>query len=342
MDKLKLTLLSDEKAKLASNRAIYPRAYEEYLKGRDSWWQFSEDGIKDAILHFRRALDIEPNYAPAQAGLAMSYIAASTWVQLWPSREGVLKGKEIALRTIESNPMLADGYIALAQALFNFDWDWEGAERALRRALELNPSSSIALDTYGNWLTAQGRFDEAISVQNQALELDPLSPALYNDLGIIYWEFRQFDRAIPHFRKALELDRNFYYSRNLLGLAYLWTGKRAEAKAEFQALAQAAPDLPWVQGALGYFYSLTGRPEEAGKALANLDRLADTRYVTHCARAMIYVGLDQKSLALDWLEKAVDDHDGWMWDINVTPWWDPLRNEPRFQALVKKMGLGKS
>ena len=341
VDKLKLTLLGEEKKRLTKHHEIDPIAYEAYLKGLYYWWQWSEDGIKNAILQFRRAIDIGPNYAPAQAGLAMAYIAASTWIQLWPPREGVPKGKEIAQKLIQSDPSLADGYTAFGQALINFDWDWPGAEKALRKALELNPNSSLALDTYGTFLTAWGRFDEAVAVENRALELDPLSPALYNDLGIIYWDSRQFDRAIPHFRKALELDRSFHFSRHLLGLAYLWTGMPVEALAEFQALAQLAPDLPWVQGALGYFYALTGRPEEARKALADLDQLASKRYVTHWARAIIYLGLGQKSVALDWLEKAVEEHDGWMWDINVCPWYDPLRNEPRFQALLKKVGFGK-
>ena len=340
-DKLKLTLLGDEKAKLGKHHEIVPAAYEAYLKGLYYWWQWSEEGATNALRHFRRAIEIEPNYAPAHAGMALVIITGSGWLQIWPPREGVPKGKEIAQKAIELDPTLADGYIALGQALMNFDWDWAGAEKALKKALELNPNSPLALDSYTNFLAMQGRFDEAVVVQKRALELDPLSAGLWHDLGWIYFESGQFDQAIPHLRKALELDRDLHVSRHELGLSYLWTGKTAEALAEHQILAQLAPNLPWVQGALGYFFALTGRPAEARKALADLDQLASKRYVPCWARAIVYLGLGQKSLALDWLEKACEEHDGWMWDLNVCPWYGSLRNEPRFKVLLKRVGFGK-
>jgi serine/threonine-protein kinase len=253
----------------------------------------------------------------------------------------VPKGKEIAQKAIRLDPTLADGYIAMGMARMNFDWDWAGAEKDLKKALELNPNSALALDTYTNFLAIQGRFDEAVMLQKRALELDPLSAGLWHDLGWIYFESGQFNRAIPHLRKALELDRNLHMSRHELGLSYLWTGKTAEALAEHQILAQLAPNLPWVQGALGYFYALTGRHADAKNVLTGLDQLARKRYVPCWARAIVYLGLGQKSAALDWLEKAVEEHDGWIWDLNVCPWYDSLRNEPRFQVLLKKVGFGK-
>jgi serine/threonine-protein kinase len=340
--KLKLTLLSDEKARLVKAQAINPVAYEAYLKGRLFLWQWTDESVTNALRHFQRALEIEPNFALAHAGVALAYIWGSTWLQLWPPSEGVPKGKEAALKAIQLDPMLADGYATMAWALANFDWDWAGAEKNFKRAVELSPHSTLALDGYANILVVRGRFDEALAVLNRALELDPLSPGLHHDMGWTYFDSAKFDPAMILFRKALELDPNFHSSRNLLGWSYLLTGKPAEALAEFQTIEQSAPDLPWVQGSLGYLYGVTGRPADARNVLAKLDQISRKRYVTHWARAIIYLGLGQKDSALDWLEKACEDHDGWMWDMHAQPWWAPLRNEPRFQAIVKKIGLIKS
>ena len=340
-DKLKLTLLGDEKAKLAKHHEIDPAAYEAYLKGLYFWWQWSEEGATNALRHFHRAIEIEPNYAPAYAGMALVIITGSGWLQVWSPREGVPKGKEAALKAIQLDPMLADGYAAMGFALANFDWDWAGAEKDFKRAVELSPHSTLALDGYASILLVRGRIDEAQAVLNGALALDPLSPALHNDLGWTYWGSDRFDLAIPLLRKALELDGNFHTSRYLLGWSYLLTGKPAEALAEFQTIEQSAPDLPWVQGSLGYLYGVTGHPAEARKILAKLDELSRKRYVTRTAQALVYLGLGQKDVALDWLEKACEEHDGYMWTLNVDAWNVPLRNEPRFQALLKKIGLTK-
>ena len=340
-DKLKLTLLGDEKARLVKAQGINPVAYEAYLKGRLFLWQWTDESVTNALRHFQRALEIEPNFAPAHAGVALAYIWGSTWLLLWPPSEGVPKGKEAALRAIQLDPTLADGYVGMGWALANFDWDWAGAEKDFKRAVELSPHSTLALDGYANILVVRGRFDEALAVLNRALELDPLSPALHHDMGWTYLDSAKFDPAMTFFRKALELDPNFHQSRNLLGLCYVLTGKPSEALAEFQTIEQSAPDLPWVKGSLGYLYGVTGRPADARNILAKLDQISRKRYVTHWAQAIIYLGLGQKDIALDWLEKAYEDHDGWMWDMHAQPWWAPLRNEPRFQALLKKIGLIK-
>jgi len=341
VDKLKLTLLGEEKARLATHRAINPAAYEEYLKGLDSWWQWTDEGMKGAILHFSRAIELEPDYAPAHAGMALAYISASTFVQLWPPREGVPRGKEFAQKAIELDPALAEGYIARGLARQYYDWDWDGAESDFKKALKLTPNLPLALDNNASFVWMRGRFDEAEMLLRRALERDPLSAALYNDLAYTYSLSSRDDQAITQFRKALELDRNFHLSRLHLAFSYRFVGKAAEAAAEFQMLAQLAPDLPYVQGALGYFYAVTGRSAEAQRVLADLDRLARERYVTHWARAIVYIGLGQNGLALDWLEKACEERDGWIWALSVEPWYAPLRKEPRFQALLKKIGPNK-
>jgi len=340
VDKLKLTLLGDEKAKLARHYAIDPAAYEACLKGMYYWWQWSEseEVTTNALQYFRRAIEIEPNYAPAHAGVALTYITASTWIGLWPARESMPKAKEAAERAIQLDPTLSDGYVARGMARLYLDWDWAGAETDLKRAIKLSPNSTLALDGYQGFLVPRGRFEESAGVMKRALELDPLSPALHNDLGWTYWVSGQFDHAVPYYRRALELDRNFHGSRRCLGFSYLFTGKTAEALAEFKTAVQLAPDSPWNQAALGFAYGYTGRRAEALKVLANLDQLTQKRYVPPCVQAWVYAGLSQKDTALDWLEKAFEERDGWIISM-VEPQLASLRNEPRFQALLKKMGL---
>jgi len=195
------------------------------------------------------------------------------------------------------------------------------------------------LDSHGFILYCQGRFDEATKLLTKALELDPMQPGLHNDLGVVYWGTGQLDRAITHFRRALELNPNFYVVRSSLAFAYQASGKPAEAAAEFQSLAQSAPDVPFALGCLGYFYGVTSREPEARKVLAKLDDLEQKRYVTKWARAMVHLGLGQTNDALDSLDKACAEHDGWMWSLKVDPWYDPLRNQPRFQNLLKMVGF---
>ena len=202
VDKLKLTLLGDEKAKLAKHRAIDPRAYEEYLRGLDSWWQWTDEGMTNAVRHFGRAIAIEPDYAPAHAGMALAYVSGSTFVQSWSPPEGVAKGKEVAQKAVQLDPTVADGYVAMGFARMIFDWDWTAAEKDFKKALELNPNSTVALDAYTNYLVIQGHFDEAVAVQKRALELDPLSPALWHDLSFIYSQAGELDRAIPPFAEG--------------------------------------------------------------------------------------------------------------------------------------------
>jgi len=343
VDKLRLTLLGDEKAKLAKHPAIDPIAYEAYLKGLYYWWRWSEEDYTSALRYFQKAIEIEPNYAPAYAGTALAYVFASTWNSSgrWSPKEGVPKGKMAAERAIELDPMLADGYVAMGYARMNFDWDWPGAEKDFKRALELSPYSPLALDAYANFLILAGGLDEAVAVLNRALVLDPLSPALHSDLGVFYYMFGQFDRAIPCFRKTLELDSNFFWARLNLGWAHLFTGNTDEALAEFRNMVKLAPLSPYSQQALGYAYGVTGHRDEALEVLAKLEQLAKTRYVPASAKAYVYLGLGQKEIALDYLDQAYAERDTEMIFLKVDPPFTPLRNEPRFQALLKKIGLIK-
>jgi len=188
---------------MVSTYKVNPDAMEAYLRGMQHWWRWSDEGASNAVRYFQQATEIEPNFAPAHAGLALTYITGGTFLQIWPPREGVPKGKAAAQRAIELDPLLADAYVAMGIARENFDWDWAGAEKDFKRALELSPHSTLALDGYVNIFALRGQFDEAITLLNKALELDPYSPALHHDVGWTYWASAKFDLAMPLFRKAL-------------------------------------------------------------------------------------------------------------------------------------------
>jgi len=345
--RIQVRLTPEDQARLGRARAAKSETIEAYLRGMKIWWQWSVgNDVTDALRCFQKAIDTEPDYAPAHAGISLFYIFSSTWnnVGLWSPREGVSKGKKAAQKAIALDPMLADGYVAMGFARMVFDWDWTGAEKDFRQALDLDPRSQLALDAYANFLLcARGRLDDAVAMIKRALSSDPLSPALYSDLGVFYYMSGQFDQAIPCFRKTLELDSHFFWARLSLGWTYLMTGNTKEALAEFQNAVQLAPESPYPQQALGYAYGVTGHRDEALHVLASLGRLAETRYVPPSARAYIYIGLGQKDDALDWLEKACAERDTEMIFLKgvVEPPFAPLRNEPRFQALLKKVGPDK-
>jgi tetratricopeptide (TPR) repeat protein len=337
---VQVRLTPEDQARLARARVANRDTIDACLHGMHHWWQWSDEGFTNALRYFQKAIEIDPNYAPAHAGAALTYEMAVYW-WFWPPRETVPKAKRAAQMAIELDPLVADSYVALGYVKLAYDWDWAGAEKDFKRAIELNPNSPAALDGYANFLVTQGRFDDAILILKTALELDPLSPALHTDLGGIYGWSGQLDRAAQHLNKALELDRNFFQAHYWLGWNWQLMGKTEEALAEFQTTIQLDPDSPMVHFGMGYALGVTGRRAEALQVLADLDQLATKRYVTSFAQAFVYLGLGRRDVALDWLEKAYEDHDSNMAFLKVDPGLASLRNEPRFQALLKKVGLDK-
>jgi len=255
---VQVRLTPEDQARLARARPIHPDAIEAYLRGMQQWWRWTDESVTNALSYLRRAVEIEPNYAQAQAGLALAYISASTFIGLL-APTNVLKGQEAVEKAIQLDPLLADAYVARGYARLQYDWDWRGAEMDFTNALALSPHSSLAADGYATFLPSRGRFNEAIAVARKALELDPHSPGLHHDVGIPYWCAGQFDEAIPLFRKALDLDRDCHSTRLFLGWCYLFTGRSTNALAEFQTLVQLAPDYPWSRAALGHAFAVTGR-----------------------------------------------------------------------------------
>ena len=254
---------------------------------------------------------------------------------LLSGKEAWAKEKELAQKALALDPKLADAHLSLGMALAGA-FDWNGGEQEIKRALELNPKLALAYDQLA-WLQANfGRFDEAISNQQKAIELDPLSLWFNSALGGQLISARRYDEARAQLRKTLELDPNFAYAHFQLGWSFLYEGEMAGAIAEFQK-SKALDPGPSVDSALAYAYARAGDRTKAGQAVRDWDDRAKQRYLSPSLRVILHLGLGEKDKALDWLERCYEEQYPYCWYLKVYPMFDPLRAEPRFQALLKKV-----
>jgi len=258
-----------------------------------------------------------------------------------PSREAFPRAKAAAEKALEIDETLAEAHASLANVKALYEGDWQAAELEYKRAIELNPSYATAHFWYGVHLQALRRFEESIAEYRKALELDPLSIIINIYLGTVFWMMHRDDLAIEQLNKSIELDPSLYIPHFYLAYTYVSKGKHDEAIAE----AQKAIDLSGGSNpgllitTLGYVYAAAGNQEEAKKALSQALELSKQRYVSPFNIAVIYVGLGQKDKAFEWLEKAYEEHDHWMWFPIVHPALDSLCDDPRYTALLRKMNL---
>src|SRR5262249_7930333 len=270
---LRLRLTSEEKTRLAKSSAANPDAYQLYLKGRYFGNQATAAGLKKSIDYFQQAIDKDPGYALAYAGLADSYSAlGGDWLYLPPS-ESFPKAKAAAMKALELDDTLAEGHAALAYATF-FDWDWQSAEREFRRAIELNPNSALSHQRYAGCLLSRQRFDEGMEESQRAQELDPLSPEIVSQLGSTYLFTRRYDEAIAQYQKSLDLNPNLPQVRAELGWAYAMKRMYPQALAEYDKIAKqdkvVAAENQFVAGGLGWVYAVSGRRSDAAKSAQHL------------------------------------------------------------------------
>jgi serine/threonine-protein kinase len=335
-DRLRLRLSGEEKARLAKRPTENIEAYQLYLKGLYYWNKRTEEGLPRAIESFSEAIQEDPNYALAHAGLAESYIVLGGY-GLLPPTEAFAKAREAAARALELDDMLGEAHNALAMVKAQHDWDWPGAEREYRRAIELNPGHATAHFWYGDLLSTLGRHPEALAEGKRAQQLDPLSLIINTVIGKFLLYAGQDDSAILQLRKTLEMDPNFPYAHYILGQAYLRKGEFVEAIAEFQRATTLSPNITLYKGGLGHAYARAGKSAEARKLLSELKEQSKRRYVSWWDMAAIYAGLGEKDQAFASLEKAYEQR--------VVMWWhrgpllDPLRSDPRFQDLLRRVGL---
>jgi TolB-like protein/Tfp pilus assembly protein PilF len=336
-DTLQAKLTGSEQHVIAARPTENTEAHQLYLKGRFFWNKRTGNDLKKSLDYFQQAIAIDPNYALAYAGLADAYVFLPGYNAGTP-RDCYPKAVAAAKRALELDNTLAEAHTSLALAIWYYDFDSSQANREFQRALELNPNYAIAHQQYGNnTLSALGRFDDAIAEGKRAVELDPLSLVINADLGTDYYFARRYDEAITQLRKTLEMDPGFYYAHVNLGWALEAKRDLEEALSEYQK-ARALNDDPFVLGLLGRAYASSGNKPEALKILEQLKEVSRQRYVSAYSFVVVYLGLGDKEEALRWLEQAYQDRAGndiaW---IRVDSLVDPLRGDPRFEALAEKI-----
>jgi serine/threonine protein kinase/Tfp pilus assembly protein PilF len=339
---LRVRLTSEDKTRLAKSSAINPEAYQLYLKGRYFANQATAAGLRKSIEYFEQAIEKDPGYASAYAGMADTYSAlGGGWMYLSPT-DSLPKAKAAAMKALELDDTLAEAHAALAYAAF-FDWDWPTAEREFKRAIELNPNSALAHDRYAECLKTRRRFDESMTEAQRAQELDPLSPEIVAQLGNVHFMARQYDDAIAQFQKALDLNPNIPVVRAMLAFAYAMKRMYPQALAEYDKISDqdkmTAAGNQFVAGMLGWLNAVSGRRTDALKIAQEFNDLSAHAYVDFYWPGAIYAGLGDKDEAFRLLEKSYQEHAATMPYLAVDPFWDGLRSDPRFADLLRRMGL---
>jgi serine/threonine-protein kinase len=335
-ERLRLRPTGEEQKRLTKRYPESPEAHQLYLKGRYLWNRRTGETLQRAAEYFQQAIDKDPGYALAWAGLADCYAVYGFYCVLSP-REAAPKAMEAASRALTLDETLCEPHAAIGYVKDRYDWDWPGAEREFKRAIELNPNYATAHYWYANVLDAQGRFDEAIREAKRAQEADPLSLVASAVAGQTFYFARRNDQAIEELRKALELDPNFPLAHWWLGMFYEQAGRYVEAIAEGQKALSLSRGEPGVLGTLGHAYAASGKRAESQRVLAELRDLSKRRYVAPLNVALVYAGLGDKVQALEWLERAYEDHSDRLAWIKFWPLFDSLRAEPRFEDLLRRM-----
>ena len=341
VDKLKVKLLRKERAKLVKRHTEDLVAYDLYLKGRYLWNKRTEDGYQKSLEYFQQAIERDPTYALAYAGIADCYDLLG-WYDYLPPKEAFPRAKAAAEKALEMDETLAEAKASLGWISVNYDWDWLTAESKYKRAIELNPGYATVHQWYAEYLSYMGKHDESIAEAKRAQELDPLSIIINNDLGQVFYYARQYDQAIEQLQKTLELDPDFIVAHFFLAFLYAQKAMYDKAIAEVQkAMDLSGGGDSLIVAQLGTIYSCSGRRDEAKKVLDELHGLSNKRYVSPFYIALIYMGLGQNDQAFEWLEKAYEERDHWLETLKVHPMLDSLRSDPRFTKLLKKMRLEK-
>jgi DNA-binding winged helix-turn-helix (wHTH) protein/TolB-like protein/Tfp pilus assembly protein PilF len=334
MSDLLVELNPEEQARLARHGTESAEAYREYLRGRYFWNRRTNENYQKAVEHFNRAIQIDPAYAQAHAGLADALLLLSLGKQ-----ETVSEGRAALRKAIELDETLAEPHTTLGLLAMNFDHDWAGAEREYRRAIELNPNDATAHHRYGEFLALLGRFDEGVAEVRRAQELDPLSLIIGADAGIVYTLAREYDRAIEQCQRTLDMDPDYVMARSCLGFAYSLKGRHEEAVAEFQQIEQSADDAAWLLSYQGYIYGAAGRGDDARRMLKRLTVLSKRTYVPPSSMMLVYAGLGEKDEAFEWAERMFGEQDFTVLGLKVNPVFDSLRADPRYQFLLRRAKL---
>jgi len=338
---INVTLTPEEEVRFASGRSVNPEAFQLCLKGRFFWNKRTEENLKKAIEYFEQAIEVDPSYAMAYAGLADCYIVLPEYSSIL-AKEAYQKANEAALKALEMDDTLAEAHTSLAAIKESYYWDWEAAEREYKRAIELNSNYATAHHWYAFHLIVRTRFDEAIAEIERALELDPLSLVINKDFGSLFYYARQYDRAIEALQKTLEMDPNFSEAHAYLGFVYLQKSIFEEALVELQKENELSRGRhPMVESWIGITYVQMGKRGEAQEVVDDLLKRSKEAYVSPYALAILCFALGENDQGFKWLDKAYEERDYWLSYLKIDPFLDSVRSDPRYKALLKKMGLEK-
>ncbi len=334
LDKISPRLSGEDKQRAMRRYTDNVEAYRLYLQGRYHWNTGTIEGYQNAIGYFQNAIKSDAKYALAYAGLADSYLMLGAyWVEM------IAEAKSAAVQAIALDPNLAEAHVALGHIKLWLDWDWAAADTEFRRGIALDPRSALARNQYAMYLSILGRTSEALAEARSAQQLEPLSPIVNADLGLHLLYANRRPEAIDQFRRTLDLDSNSVSANQGLGIAYSLSGRHEEAIGALGRALALSQNSPVVMGQLGAALARQGNRAAAAKMLADLKTLSDRAYVPASSFAVVHAALGDHAQALDWLERAYDEHDFSMPRLGIAPWFQPLRGEPRLAALLGRLNL---
>jgi serine/threonine protein kinase len=337
-ERLRLELSGEQRTQLARRQTENSEAYQLYLQGRFQWNKRTLEGMQLSIDLFQQALARDPRFALAHAGLADSFALLADYHVL-PAKEVMPRAKSAALQALQIDNTLAEAHASLGWAKLTHDWSWVDGEKELKRALELNPNYATGRQWLGEYNAMMGRFDDAIAEAGRAQQIEPVSLPINRALASAMYYARRADEAVAQARKTIQLDPSFAQAHIALGRALASRGRHAEAVPEFQRAFDLSEGNSNELAALAWSQAAAGRAAEARKALAELKERAAQTYVQPIWIAVVHAALGEKDEAFQWLHQGFEHRSGWLAYLKVDPLFDPLRQDPRFTEIIRRVGL---
>jgi tetratricopeptide (TPR) repeat protein len=338
VQEIQVSVTPQEESQLRQSREVNPQAYEAYLKGRFYWEKRTEESFRRGLEHFHEAIRRDPRYALAHVGIADTYNLLGYYTHVRPA-DAFPNAKASARRALEIDPSCAEARVSLAYGMLYYDWDFAGAEREFRAAIELNRHYLIAHLWLANVLLISRRAEEALIEFQTARSLDPLSMISNTATGWVYYYNNRFDEAVAQLRRTLDLDPTFLQAHYWLGLSYAGLGRTEDSLAEFQRCVEIGGRNPMTVAGLAYGHAAAGHSDEARALLRETVEMARERYVSAYFRAQVLAALGDSGPALDALFDALDERAHWLAFIGIDPTMGPLRGQPRFDEVVRRVGV---
>jgi serine/threonine protein kinase/tetratricopeptide (TPR) repeat protein len=337
-NRLKITLRAERQEPLVRAGTKNLEAYQLYLKGRFHMNKRTPDGFAEAVEYFQEAIKKDPAYALAYTGLSDAYTQAS-FLNVFPPVEMMPKAKDAAAKALEIDDSLAEAHVSLGYSSFGYDWDWTAAGKHFEQAFALNPRSVPYHLYYPLYIASLGRFEEALAVANRAVDLDPASPAASHLLSVQLYVSRKFDEAIQECQRTLEMAPDLFLAYMVMAQAHAGKGMYREALSDLDEAPAMSRGSTWFVSFRGYLHALLGERSQARQMIEELSSLSKQRFVPAFYFALIYAGLEDKDQAFTWLDKACDERFIRLVYLNIEAFWDPIRSDPRFTQLVRRVGI---